>query len=355
MEERTHHGPDVPPVDLPTGAQIPLPFDDEAEDPIPFALTARARRTVAPHAVPALRVITAPPSVDPDPGAARAGAATSATGGPALADVGAHAVIGDDPSDTRPARARALRRSGRAHADIASELGVDELLVRAWTGHVPVARPSGRSGRSARATSGVAGVAGVAGVSAAGGAGPAAAGAAPSVPVPLRRFEGVEDGGPHGRHEVARRTFERVRDATRASAAARLAEDPALSAGLGVLAGVADLSPTAIDVTTSDPRVAGAVVRWVTSVLGADRDEVRLVLRVGPRAAADLARHRWAQATGIPAERIRTTRAVARTVTRTDDDTVEGMLRLVDADLAAAAAGWRDALLDGGGVRDHAF
>jgi hypothetical protein len=291
MEERTHHGPEAPPIDLPAGAQVPLPFDDEAEHPIPFALTARARRTVAPHDLPTLRVLTAPPH--------------AAAPAPAVEDDRVPTVE-DDPSDTRPARARALRRSGRDTVTIADELGVDELLVRAWTGNVPVARTSRR------------------------------------VPTSARAEEALHRGGRDAREEAARTAFELARAAAREVARERLDREPTLAAGLGVLAGIAEVTPSAIDVTTADPRLAGAAVRWLTDVLGADRSEVRLVLRVGPRAAADLARHRWGRAVGMPPDRIRTTRAVAGV----RDDAVDGVLRLVDADLAAAAAGWRDALLD---------
>lgn len=299
MEERTHQTPPrtparpsgAPPViDLPAGAQVPLPFDDEAEHPIPFALTARARRTVAPHDLPTLRVVAAPPGTD-----------AAGVDAPATPDDTA------DPSDTRPARARALRRSGVPTASIAEQLGVDELLVRAWTGNVPLARPS---------------------------RGRATASGAPQA--------ALHAGGRDAREEAARTAFELARAAARDDARQRLLDDPRLAAGLGVLAGVAEISPTAVDVTTTDPRLAGAVVRWLTEVLGADPGEVRLVLRVGPRAAADLARHRWGRAVGIAPDRIRTTRAVASVA----DDAVEAVLRVVDSDLAAAAAGWRDALLE---------
>jgi hypothetical protein len=300
MEERTRTHHDAPAViDLPAGAQVPLPFDDEAEDPIPFALTARARRTVAPDELPPLRVL--PGSTEP-----------STSGGPADADGTADP---GDPSDTRPARARALRRSGVATTAIADQLGVDELLVRAWTGNVAVARPSRARVRSEPTRAGV-------------------PGGAPPVALHV--------GGRDAREEAARTAFELARAAARDAARRRLADEPKLAAGLGVLAGIADISPSAVDVTTSDPRLARAVVRWLTEVLGADPSEVRLVLRVGPRAAGDLARHRWGRAVGLEPERIRTTRAVANVA----DDAVEAVLRVVDADLAAAAAGWRDALLE---------
>jgi hypothetical protein len=326
MEERTH-APEAPqpPVDptvegstaaLPTGAQVPLPFDDEAERPIAFSLTARARRTVAPDALPTLRVVR-PVVPTPGPDAPTPGP-DAPTPGPVVPTPGPDGTSrdrstspvrrpsfdppDDDPSDTRPARARALRRAGVDLAAIATQLGVDELLVRAWTGGVVAPHHPAR----------------------------AASGRAPG-PLPAPD-EGADPASVRATRQAARE------DATR-----RLTAEPGLAAGLGVLAGVAELGPRAITVTTADPRVAGRVVRWLVDVLDVDPASVRLVLRVGPRAAADLARHRWGRAIGIDPARVRTTRAGARA----DEAAVEGVLRVAGADLAATAAGWCDALLDG--------
>jgi hypothetical protein len=296
MEERTQHltpvDPDAAapsaPSAPPAGAQIPLPFDDEAGQPIPFALTARARRTVAPEALPTLRVVDGTPA------------------GPAGAD--------DDPHDTRPARARALRRAGVGPADIAAQLGVDELLVRAWTTGVAVPPRSRR--------------------------------AATLRPRTATRSDAAP---PTDRTDLDTRLAE-LRARARDVAVARLRAEPQLGAGLGVLAGTAELGRDAVTVTTRDPRVAGAVVRWLVDVLDADRADVRLVLRVPPRVAADLARHAWARAIDLDPVRIRTTSAGAPV----DDDAVEAVLRIVDADLAATAAGWCDALL-AAPVREPAF
>jgi hypothetical protein len=306
MEERTHapeapQPPVDPPVDrasgpLPTGAQVPLPFDDEAERPIAFSLTARARRTVAPQALPTLRVVRpVGPTPGPDATSRDRSAASLAPPSSEPAD--------DDPSDTRPARARALRRAGVDLAAIAAQLGVDELLVRAWTGGVVAPRHPAR-----------------------------AAGVRGPGPLPAAD-EGGDDPA----------SFRAARDAARQDAMRRLAAEPDLAAGLGVLAGVAELGPRAITVTTADPRVAGRTVRWLVEVLDVDPTTVRLVLRVGARAAADLARHRWGRAVGIDPERVRTTRAGAPA----DEAAVEGVLHVAGADLAARAAGWCDALLDG--------
>lgn len=86
--------------------QPSLPFEEAAQEPIPYALTARARRTVAPASLPDLSVV---------PGPERRGT-----------------IDDPDPFDPRPARARALRRAGRDPSEIAGLLGVGEDLVTAW-------------------------------------------------------------------------------------------------------------------------------------------------------------------------------------------------------------------------------
>jgi hypothetical protein len=58
-----------------TAAQPALPFDEAADHPIPFSLTARARRVVAPQALPPLTVV---PSTRSRPRAAGAGARPTA-------------------------------------------------------------------------------------------------------------------------------------------------------------------------------------------------------------------------------------------------------------------------------------
>jgi hypothetical protein len=78
---------------------LPLPFDDEAERPIPFMLTAAAQREVLGRDMPALSVV------------------------PATAE----------PVDTRPVQARALLRSGMPVATVAAALGVAVSDVEGWT------------------------------------------------------------------------------------------------------------------------------------------------------------------------------------------------------------------------------
>lgn len=281
-------------------SQSTLPFAEGDDRPVAFALTARARRTVAPHEVPALRVVTPAPA----PGPPRAAAATVAplpAGGPVPVDEPRPDPVDgpdEDVADTRPARARALRRAGARPATIAAQLGVDPLLVRAWTD----------------------GVGGVAHVTA--------------LPAPI-----ADD--PHAEDVARRAAFASARTTARGRARTHLAARPVLAGGLGVLAACVDVEPDGVTVTTRDPRVARATLRWVAEVLEVPAERWRTVVRLGERAAADLAVHRWAAALAVPRERVRTTRWAG-----TPDDVEEVRCRLADPVVAAEVAGWCDALLD---------
>lgn len=110
-ERRDHAG--VTGRDAASGAspdpeQQPLPFDDADEAPIGFALTAAAHRVVASDGPPPLQVA-------PEP------AADEGDDQPDDAE-----LVYDDPSDTRPSRARALRRAGLSVTAIADQLQVSE-------------------------------------------------------------------------------------------------------------------------------------------------------------------------------------------------------------------------------------
>jgi len=116
---------------------LPLPFDDELDAPVGFSLTPRARRVVTPEQVPALRLVPRDAGHD---------------GGPAAAQ--------PDPTDVRPAQARALRRSGMPVPTIAAAIGVDLELVAGWTQDTePVRRTARASGRGRPSPTQAAGVA----------------------------------------------------------------------------------------------------------------------------------------------------------------------------------------------------
>lgn len=270
-------GPEQVPLPFDRRPVLPLPFDDEADRPIDLGLTARARRAVAPATLPELSVV--------------AGATE------------------EDPADTRPARARALRRAGADTADIARQLRVDELLARAWTDDVTARPTSGHGSAAARA---------------------AAVLAAPA-------------GTGHPEHEpgVVDERLRTVRQEALADGRRRLATDADFAAGVGLMAGIVSLDRHATCFKTDRPELAARASRWLTQRAGADPRDVRVVLRLGPAVAGDVARHQWATVLGIGPEQI----AFTRWRHAVDDDAVEALVRITDPDVAARVAGWCEALL----------
>jgi hypothetical protein len=259
-----------------SGAQQPLPFDalpfdDESDRPIGYSLTARARRTVAPEALPPLSVVH-----------------PVATGADAATDTGRL----EGATDTRPARARALRRAGTSVHRIATQLGVDDLTVRAWTGD-----PTGE---------------------------------APATP--------VEPGEPVDHDDTARGL---ARAAAAEDGRRRLRDDPTFAAGLGLLVALAEVDRHAVTLATAHPEVLGRTLAWLRDHAELDLDRLRVVLRLASAASADRQRHGWATCLDVPVERVVHTRWHAPP----SPDAAEALVRIHDAALAATVAGWRDALL----------
>jgi hypothetical protein len=310
MEETTapEHRDADPRVQAP---QPVLPFDDAGDEPIAYSLTARARRTVAPDSLPPLAVV----------------------GRPAVPSHATAAAVDDGdlerPGDTRPARARALRRAGLSRGEIAVQLDVDPLLVDVWTADVH--RSARRAPRRRGPAPAVAEAARAHAEAAPAPRDTAPSGTAPTAPrVPTAR-----------ERDEAETAFALARADAARSGRSRLGVEADLAAGVGLLLGVARTDAHAITVTVPSTALAAHLVRWITHHLGVPADEVRVVLRLGPRVAGDLARHRWAKELGVPAERI----AHARWRGAPTDDAEEAVLRIADPTAAATLAGWCDALV----------
>lgn len=242
-------------------AQPMLPFGDATRDtPIAYGLTARARRVVASSTLPDLTVL---PGIGEDRSAA-------------------------DRFDTRPARARALRRSGRNLPEIAAELNVGEELAAAWTLDV-VRRPVRSRGR---------------------------------------------------------RSASRLRhpgDAVAAALEPRTIQADGDLAAVGLVLGLAQVTSHAIAVETTDPAVAGAVARWLQNTIGVPASRLRALLAAGPAVARDVVAHRWAEMVGIPAENV-----LAVPWPQAPEPTaVRGTLRVADPRVAAMVSRWRTTLLAG--------
>jgi hypothetical protein len=305
-DDRTATPPPTGRAAVPTGgrgaadgaAQPALPFDETADQPIPFRLTARARRVVAPQALPPLTVV---PSAT-EPTARRWGG--SLVSRPARDHDEDHGV-GERPGDTRPARARALRRAGVGPAAIARKLEVDELLVRAWVGDTAVTPV-----------------------------------AAPPAPQPATEHEETT-----GYALVRAAATEEARDLIRA--------DAIFAAGLGLVAGVVATDLHAATFATSRPELAARIVAWLRERAGVEPGSLRIVLRLGTGVAGDLARHRWAETLGVPLAAVVHTRWHHAPA----PDAVEALVRIPDPTVAATLAGWCDALLTpvGGHPADPSF
>ncbi|MEX2505048.1 MAG: hypothetical protein WD378_09360 [Egicoccus sp.] len=260
-------------VTTPPAAQPVLPFDDESERPIPFALTARARRTVAPASLPPLTVVDG------------AGADADVTDEPAAPP--------DDHTDTRPARARALRRAGLSPAAIATRLRADELLVRAWVGETlsavprPTVAPADAAAQAARAA--------------------------------------YDDGRRAGADE----------------ASARLTSDAAFAAGVGLLSAVSETDPHTVTLAGPRPDLVVRALTWLRDAAEVDPGRIRVVVRAGVGVAADGVRHDLAQRLAVESGRI----TVARWPAAPAPDATEVLVRVHDPRLAARVGGWCEAFL----------
>jgi transposase-like protein len=290
--------------------QPALPFDDGVDEPIAYRLTARARRSVAPESLPSLAVV------------------------PGRAD----AVVASDgdlerPGDTRPARARALRRAGLTAADIAGQLAVDPFLVDVWVADVqaPSRRATPRATRRAPET-----VRPVAAVTPLVGRSREGRATATATATSAHHDEAAPPSGDAERTAAALARAEAAREGRE-----RLAREPDLAAGVGLLAGLARTDDHAITITAATPALAAAAVRFATRHLGVAVTDVAVVVRLGPKVAGDLARHRWAAALEVSPSTV----AHARWRGAPGDHAEEAILRIADPAAAATLAGWCDALL----------
>jgi len=166
--DTTEHTPLLLPLTL------PLAFDDEADERVPFTLTAAAHRAVGDVGAVRLRVV-------------------GDRSGPADAADASGAADGPDASDTRRAQARALLRSGMPVATIAAALGVPDATVTAWTDDVELRRRRRRGAAVGSTAAPTRQHGGIAGAPLASGTGALAA-VAPALPVVLDHTDPVQRG-----------------------------------------------------------------------------------------------------------------------------------------------------------------
>jgi len=259
----------------------PSLLDPEAA-PVPFALTARARRVVAPHSVPDLSVVGRPV---PDP-AMRSGDPAD-PGDPA--DLGAPA----DPSDPRPARARALFRAGHGVAAIADRLGTTAQDTAAWVEDVDRSRGV-RHLRQMR-------------------------------PVPTQDSPPIAWVTGHAAGLAADQRW----------------SDPAFTQGAGLLVALADVSSWAAVLCSHDLDVLVRALDWLRAEVDVDDRSVRVHVRVAPGAAADVLVAEVAQRLGLePAQVTR-----GRWSQASPTASAEVRVRIPQPGIAGRIAAWRERVL----------
>lgn len=279
-DHRGDHDRDRPRDDAPDGrvtqGELPLARGSSAsrrtsEAPVDYVLTARARRAVAPDTLPELTLLPGDDEIDP------------VEGDPTAAE-------DFDPHDPRPARARALRRSGRTVAAIAAVLKVDEDLAARWCADVDPAQS--RRGRARPRTT-------------------------------------VDPGARAAAAAEVRRELD-----------AHPETGPAAIGGL--VSGLAIITATSVTVTPPEPDLVPVVVSWLVRRAGAAREEIRLLVAAGPAVARDVVAQHWASRLDLQRDQV----SHAAWAEATAPDAVRVTVRASSPELAARLAGWRTALRD---------
>jgi hypothetical protein len=248
---------------------LPLPFDDELDAPVGFSLTPRARRAVSPEQLPSLRLVPG------DGGRAQDGGALT-----------------EDPTDVRPAQARALRRSGMPAPTIAAAIGADLDLVARWTEDTePVRRPTRRS----------------------------------SPPRPLA----VPAAAP------SRRDARPVAHAARPRAVA--AQE---ARGMAVALAALDADLSGVGFTHAHPEILGAILVEIRRQVPLPDWRVRVAIRVAAELGVDRCRSAVAAALGIDEERI----VAGRWQDAPSRDALEVTLRIADERAARTVLAWTDGI-----------
>lgn len=224
---------------------------------------------------------------------------------PTLRVVDGRHVDLDEVAGTARVRARALRRAGAHTLDIADELGADPLHVEAWVADLPVPLDAGRSRRRRM----------------------------------LRVVEQVDDADGEDR-EAARQRWRRAADDGHAEAVERLAAEPGLRSGLGIVSGLLEPDPHALVLAGEHLPLLAAAWSWVRASMEVRPSLARVLVRHEPGVAGDRVAHETAAALGAEVSAVSTTRDSGRA-----GRTPLVRLRVSDPELAGRVLGWQRALL----------
>lgn len=210
----------------------------------------------------------------------------------------------DEVAGTARVRARALRRAGAHTLDIADELEADPLHVEAWVADLPVPAGAGRSRRR-------------------------------------RMLRVVADEGEDPTvREDARRRWRSAAEEGHSEATGRLAAEPGLHSGLGIVSGLLEPDPHALVLAGEHLPLLAAAWSWVRATMEVRPTTARVLVRHEPGVAGDRVAHETAAALGIEVSAVSTTRDGGRAGRRP-----LVRLRVSDPELAGRVLGWQRALL----------
>lgn len=192
----------------------------------------------------------------------------------------------DDDRDPRRAQVKAMYRGGLSPDAIATQLEIDPLLVRGWLELAPVVR---RSTVGATAT-----------------------------PAP--------------------QALKTITEADVFRASEQLQHAPRFAFAVGVLAATAEIEPSSVTFTFTDPALAKTVLSLLRTHTPFASAQLHVVLRLARRSHGDVVRNRWAETLDLDPTQIRTVRS-------RNDRTDEALLRVVDPTVAALCTLWCDMAL----------
>ncbi len=260
----------------------PSLLDAMADEPVPFVLTVRARRAVAPDSLPALSLLA---------GGERSIPSHEDEVGDALADAAdAFEEDEEDLLDPRRARARALRRAGTPVDTIVIELGAEPTQVVRWTADVTAGAPMTRASA------------------------PAAPRTDPDLPSAFV--------------------------SGRAAARAAWLRGTAVSSGAAMVAGLADVTPFAVRLRGEVGVVAG-VLQWLRDAVVVPPSSVSVQVASAPGNALDRIAHDVASRLQVDLDRV----SPRPWPGAPDREAIEVTVRIADPHLAGTVSGWRAALL----------
>lgn len=155
----------------------------------------------------------------------------------------------------------------------------------------------------------------------------------------MLRVVADEDHDPSAR-EAVRQQWRSAAEEGHTEATGRLAAEPGLHSGLGIVSGLLEPDPHALVLAGEHLPLLAAAWSWVRATMEVRPTAARVLVRHEPGVAGDRVAHETAAALGIEVSAVSTTRDAGRAGRRP-----LVRLRVSDPELAGRVLGWQRALL----------